>query len=206
MWSKGFKLTVKPAYEMLVMAPSSTASTKENILNSMYMGVDATFVMSPKYFASYGLEYRIDDSKVSSSIGVNDADANKYTIRTTHSVFLDKSRKQILSANLGYVINNAKGADKKYKRIEGGVVFVKPIKWDASWSLGLNIYSLKYDGPSAERTDLNSMLSTGISKPIRNWFTWGVIGSYTKNNSTDTSTYEYSKFLIMTTATFNTNF
>ncbi len=206
MGKKGFKLTVKPSYEILFMAPSASASTKANILNSYYLGFDATIIMSPNYFASYGFEYRVDDSRLDSSAGINDADANKYTLRTTHSLFLDKARKEALVGSAGYVMNAAKGGDKKYKRIEGAVIYVRPTKWNASWSVGLNLFSLKYPQSTTSRSDFNSTISTGITKPIRDWVTWGVIGSYTKNNSTEKTTNEYSKYLIMTTATFNTNF
>lgn len=203
---KGFKVTAKPAYEVLYMAPSASASTKSIILNSYYVALDATIVMNPNYFVSYGIEYRGDDSRLDSSSGLNDADASKYSLRTSHSVFLDKARKEALVGSLAYIKNAAKGNDKKYNRIEAGVVYVRPTKWNASWNLGLNIYSLKYPESTTSRSDFNSMLSVGFSKPVRDWVTWGVVGSYTKNNSTDTTSYEYSKFMILTTATFVTNF
>lgn len=206
LWGKGFKLTVKPAEEMMFMAPSSDSSTKTMILNSQYLAVDGTFVMSPSYFASYGIEYRIDNSLLESSEGINDADAGKYTVRTSHSVFLDKSRKEALVGSLSYTKNQAKGSEKLYSRIDGGVSFVRPTKWNASWNAGLNFYQVKYPNSALGRSDFNTTLSAGLTKPIKEWFTWGATASYTKNNSTDTSTYEYSKFLIMTTATFVTDF
>lgn len=206
LWGKGFKLTVKPAEEMLYMAPSSDSSTKVLILNSQYLAVDGTFVMSPSYFASYGAEYRLDNSLLDSSIGINDADAGKITVRTSHSVFLDKARKEAVIGSLSYTKNQAKGSEKLYTRYDGGVTYVRPMKWNASWSAGLAFYQAKYPNSALGRSDFNTTLSAGISKPIKEWFTWGATGSYTKNNSTDTSTYEYSKYVIMTTATFATDF
>lgn len=206
LWGKGFKLTVKPAEEMLYMAPSSDSSTKVLILNSQYLAVDGTFVMSPSYFATYGLEYRLDNSLLDSSVGINDADASKITARTNHSVFLDKARKEAVIGSLSYTKNQAKGSEKLYNRIDGGVTYVRPTKWNASWSAGLSFYQAKYPNSALGRSDFNTTLSAGLSKPIKEWVTWGATASYTKNNSTDTSTYEYSKFVVMTTATFVTDF
>lgn len=206
LWGKGFKLTVKPAEEIMYMAPSNGASTKALILNSQYLAMDGTFVMSPNYFATYGMEYRRDDSSLESSTGPNDADANKYTLRTNHSVFLDKARKEAVTASLSYARNQAKGSEKTYNRIDGGVFYARPMKWNASWNLGVNFYQVKYPDSTLGRSDFNTTISAGLNKPIKEWVTWGITGYYTKNDSTDSETYEYSKYVIMTTATFVTDF
>jgi tetratricopeptide (TPR) repeat protein len=200
---KGYRLTAKPGYELLYMEDGAT--TKVNILKSYLATFDNTFVMNPTWFATYTVEYRHDDSVSLSSVGPDDADAGKYSLRTVQMAFLDKSKKEALMGNLGYTVNAAKGDNKKYNRIDLGATYVKPISWGASWSTGLNAYSAKYPSTSPSRTDFNVTLTTGITKPIKEWVTWGLIGSYSKNNSTISSD-AYSKYTVLTTATFNTGF
>ncbi len=201
---KAFKFTLKPGYEMLYLAPSGS-STKVSTLNSYFVLLDTTFIMNPTWFANYNFEYRGDDSRLASSVGVEDADAAKYSLRTNQTVFLDKGRKKALIGSLGYVINAAKGKEKDYSRIEGGVTFARPWKWDTTWSLGLSFYKLDYPQTTPGRDDFNLSLSSGLSKPVKEWLIWGLSGSYTKNDSNVTA-QEYSKFTIITTATFITNF
>jgi hypothetical protein len=201
---KAFKFTLKPGYEMLYMAPSGS-STKVSTLNSYFVLLDTTFIMNPTWFANYTFEYRGDDSQLASSVGAEDADAAKYSLRTNQTVFLDKSRKRALIGSAGYVRNAAKGKNKNYSRIEGGVTFARPWKWDTTWSVGLSFYKLDYPKATPGRDDFNLSLSSGLSKPVKEWLIWGLSGSYTKNDSNVTA-QEYSKFTIMTTATFITNF
>lgn len=204
MGKKGIKATLKPGYEILYMDPTNTG-TKSNIQSSYYLTADTTFVMSQTWFANYSLEYRADDSKLASSTGDDNSDATKYTLKTTQSFFLDKARKEAFMANAAYVMNDATGKEARYGRIELGATYVRPTKWNASWLGGLTLYQLKYDDATEARTDINTTLMTGFSKPVKEWVTWGVIGTYTKNDS-NIDDNEYSRYMIMTTATFVTNF
>ncbi len=200
---KGHVLGVKPAYETLHMAP--TGGTKTQLLTSLILDVDNTFVMKPNWFSTYTVQLRQDDFDIASSTGDDDFDAMKYTIKTTQSIYLDKARKEAVTGNLGVVMNNAKGDNKKYNRIEVGANLSRPMKWGYSWNAGLQAYQVKYAKASPDRSDFNVALSLGLEKPIREWVTWTVTGTYTKNDSTNETTYEYSKYVIMTQAVFNTN-
>ncbi|MBX3021671.1 MAG: tetratricopeptide repeat protein [Bdellovibrionales bacterium] len=204
LFNKGYKGSIKPAYENLVM-DSDADGKKSSILNSYIITFDNTFVMDKNWFSTYTLEYRADDTTTADSKDDEDSDANKISLRTVQMSFLDKAKKEVIMGNLGYVINGAKGKNKRYNRIEFGSTYVRPTNWGASWSLGLSAYKLNYNVANPSREDLNVTFTTGISKPVREWVTWGVIGSYTKNNS-NSSEYTYSKYMILTTATFTTNF
>lgn len=202
--SKGLKFTVKPGYEILYMDPSNTG-TKSNILSSYFVSFDATLIMNQNWFAMYTLEYRSDDSKTASSDGDDDADAAKYSLKTTQSLFLDKNKKEAIIGNAGLVMNAAKGKNVDYMRYDLGATYVKPTNWNASWLTSLSFYKLQYPDSDDSRSDFNTTVMTGFSKPIREWFTWGATASYTKNDS-NVDDSEYNKYLIMTTATFVTNF
>lgn len=201
--SKGYKLSVKPGYEILYMAPSG--GTKVVQQSSPFLTVENTLVMKPNWFSMYNLEYRSDDTPTADSVGPNDSDANKISLKTTQILILDKSKKQMLLPALGYTINAAKGDNKKYNRIDLGVTYLRPAFWETSWNVGLALYKVNYSSASPSRDDLNTTLSTGLSKPIRDWVTWSLIGSYSKNDS-NVDANEYSKYTVMTTATFVTNF
>lgn len=200
---KGVRLNAKPGYELLYMDPNSTG-TKSQILSSYIMLLESTWVMSPNYFATYNFEYRMDDSKLASSVGDNNADANKYSLRTIQSLFLDKARKEALIGNFGYVLNSAKGKNSAFNRIEAGATYVRPTRWNAAWNLALSLYRLNFADADPKREDFNLTISTGLSKPIRDWVTWGVTGSYIKNDSSLPDSYEYDRWTVMTTATFTT--
>jgi tetratricopeptide (TPR) repeat protein len=202
--AKGTRYTLTPGYELLYMDPSNTGTKSQEMVSS-YVGGDVTLIMNADWVSTYSLEYRNDASKDPSSIGPEDLSSNKYTLRTTQMTFLDKARKQALIPALGYILNNAKGSNKTYTRYDLGLTYVRPIAWGLGWNIGLNYYSMSYKNSDPKRTDTDYTLTTGVSKPLRDWVTWGLIGSYTKNGST-LSDYAYTKYLIMTTATFSTNF
>lgn len=206
LFNKGYRLTAKPVYEMLYMDPTGTG-TKSMIFTSTYLVLDNTFVMAPNWFSSYSLEVRQDDSTTADSIGDDNADSGKYTIKTTQTVLTDKSKKEAVSGTLGYVLNAGKGKNKKYNRIDLGATYVKPFNWGegASMMFGLTSYILKYPSATESRSDTNVTLTAGLSKPIKEWVTWGLVGSYTRNNS-NLDANQYTKYMILTTATFTTMF
>ncbi|HMN67444.1 MAG TPA: hypothetical protein PKC28_02800 [Bdellovibrionales bacterium] len=200
LWGKGYKFTAKPSYEILYMDPTN-AGKKTNIFSAAALGLDNTLIMRPNWFSVYTLEYRMDDTKTADSVGPADADATKISLKTTQMFFVDKARKEAVVVNFGYVLNDAKGGDRAYNRIEAGAIYVRPAWSNVTWNAGLMIYRLDYADATVKRDDLNTMLLAGLSKPVKDWLVWGVMGNYTKNDSS-VSINEYSKYTIMTTATF----
>lgn len=203
LFNKGYRFTLKPAFETLYMAIDG--GTKTNVLRSGVVTLDNTFVMTRDWFSTYSLEWRADDASGEGNEDDNNSDANKYALRTVQALFLDKAKKSVVMGNLGFVVNAAKGANRKYQRYEMGANLVRPTSWNASWSAGLNAYQARYQSADPRREDLNVTLSAGLSKPVREWVTWGVLASFTRNNSNQDA-YSYSKYLLLTTATFNTAF
>lgn len=202
---KGHVLTVKPTYELLYMDPNATG-TKEKILGSTILTIDNTFVMNPVWFATYSFEARQDDFDLTGSTGDDNYDAMKYTVKTAQTFYRDKTRKEALTANLGYILNSASGKNKRFTRYDIGATYSRPMKWGYSWNVGLSTYVLDYFKSTDKRNDVNVVFTTGIDKPIREWVTWSVSGSYTQNDSTEETSYEYSRWLILTSATFTGNF
>ncbi|MGE4132358.1 MAG: hypothetical protein AB7F86_12020 [Bdellovibrionales bacterium] len=199
--SKGYRLNLKPDYQLIYMDPDSTG-TKGKILSAYFLDIDNTFVMHANYFAQYVVTVRKDTFSLSSSTGDNNYDAMKYVAKTNQIFTLDKQKKESLTANFGYTINQAVGKNKYFDRIDFGASYSRPIGWGSSLSLGFAAYWLNYSKSDDKRKDFSNTLTVGFTKPIREWVTWSTTGSYSKNNSTVTSTYEYTRYIIMTTATF----
>lgn len=198
---KGYKFAIKPLYEV-VMMDINDDGTRENILNSAAIQADNTFVMKADWFAAYTVELRSDDSLLESSTGDENGDAIKVSLKTTQTFLLDTSAKRIFMANGGYVMNQAQGDNKFYNRYEIGATFIQPTDWGASLNLGLSYYFLDYKKHDDSRKDHNMTFSTGVTKPIKDWVSWNVTGSYISNKSSVTAS-DYSKYTIMATAVFN---
>lgn len=198
---KGYRMTVTPGYEMLNMSVES-GGTKENILNSILLSVDNTFIMNERWYASYVLDVRQDDSRLDSSTGDEDADALKYSLKTTQMFFRDKSLKKAVLANFGLVNNAAQGKNKTYFRIEGGVTYMAPVRKDDSWNLGLAVYNLNYGSSTDNRKDTNVSLTLGYGHPFAEWALGNLTLNYT-NNQSNVTTNQYSKYSAMATCTFN---
>jgi hypothetical protein len=180
--------------------------TRESVLSSYLGNWDNTFVMSKQWIASYIFEARLDDSQLPSSTGDTDADAMRYTLRTRHINFLDEKRKKLLQSFAGVVYNDAEGKDRLYQRIELGSTFMKPINWwESTWSFGLSVYQLQFPDATVKRTDFNSTVTTGLTRPVNDWANFGVTLSYTNNNS-DVSTNQYNRYTVMTFFTTRNNF
>lgn len=200
LFGKGHVLGVKPGYEQLYLL-----DPKDKTLVSTLVDVDNTFVMRGDWVAIYNVQIRQDKFDLSSSTGDNNFDAMKYTLKTTQVRYMDKTKKEALIGNLGFIYNNAEGKNKKYYRLDAGATYTRPMKWGYAWNVGLSAYRAKYSKADPQRTDLNFAFTTSLEKPIRDWVTWSVSGTFTKNDSTDESTYEYDKFVILTQAVFTTN-
>lgn len=201
---RGYKLSIKPAYEIVHM-DANDDGTRENILNSIILFADNTFVMRPTWFASYIVELRQDDSRTETTTAADNADAMKSTLKTTQTFIINKARKEIVSGTLGYTVNDAKGDAKYYSRIDLGTTYFRPFQWGkekATWLAGLSVYTLDYSKATPKRKDVNTTFTTGFSKPVKDWMSWGVIATYSSNASNST-TNDYSKYTVMTTATFN---
>lgn len=205
LFGKGYKFVLAPGYDILYMEPAEGAGKREDILNSIYLSAENTFVMRDDWFSVYSLEIRNDDSLLPGQTSTTDADSMKVTLKTSQMFFLDKTKKRAVIPTAGLVVNNAKGNLKTYDRIELGAMYMAPVhKWkDATWLAGLSAYRLNYS--TADRRDTNTTLTVGFNKAEKDWFSWGTIGTYSSNPS-NVEVNKYSKFTVMLTASFNNAF
>jgi hypothetical protein len=204
---KDARLGLTGTYEWLFMDPNGTG-TKFEEMGSYFFDLDTTIAMNSRWNSMYTLEYRNDNSMDPSSVGMDDMSANKYTLRTVQTFFTDKSKKQALMPALAYVRNAAKGELKVYNRYDIGLTYLRPVMVDMTWTLGATYYNMTFPNPSPgseKRIDNNYALVTSLAKPVKDWLVWGVTATYIKNASTDVPS-AFDKYLVLTTATFNTAF
>ena len=203
--SKGHKLTISPGTEALFMDPNNTG-TRNVILNSYLVSVDNLFVMNPKWFSNYTVEFRSDIANVANypqSTGINDMSAKRYTVKTQQILFVDDTKKRAVILTGGGIFNAANGSEAAYNRYEAGFNYTAPIqKWNASWVAGLTAYYLSFPSKAPNRHDMNVTIMAALSKPVNDWLTAGIMANYT-NNSSDDALSTYNKYTVLTTATFN---
>lgn len=198
---KGYKLAIKPGYELLYMDAENEGSPSQ-VMSSVLLGTENTLIMRDNWFSSYILDLRLDDSSLSSSVGDDNLDSTKITLKTNQSFFLDKSKKEILIPTVGYTLNSATGKNKTYNRIDAGVTYMQPTKWEntvASYSLAL--YKLSYSEATTERNDFDISLTGSLIKSIRDGLVWTTSANYTLNNS-DQDANQYSKYSVLTLLTW----
>lgn len=210
LWDKGYKLTIKPAYETLYMPidpqnPGADSSTPKNILNATYLNIDNTFVLRDNWLSAYILDIRNDDSLLAVDSPENNSSALKWTLRTQQSFFLNESKNRAVIGNLGFVTNEARGKERFYSRIDVGVNYIQPAFWETTWTAGISHYQLTFDRATVRRQDKNMTFATGFMKPIKDWFIWSINGNYI-NNRSNVNTNSYYKYTLMTTAIFNYSF
>lgn len=204
LFNKGYKLTVSPGYESLFMDVQGSG-TRDQILSSFMLNINNMFIMSPIWQSQYSLDIRQDDSLLSATTTEDNADALKYSLKTTQYYFLSKNKKTAVTGGLGYILNDATGENKAYNRIDLSLGYMSYFKdWDTSYNVNLTTYNLTYDGANS-RDEKNYSLTMTFNKPIKDWFIASSNFNYTKNDSTVES-YNYTKYTIMFNAIFNYSF
>jgi hypothetical protein len=193
---RGYTFAVTPGYDTLYMDAEDTGSRK-NILNSMYGQGDLVVVMRDNWFADYSLEVRNDKYTLSTSTGDDDQDAMKYTLKTQQIRLLDQAKKQALILIGDVVLNNAKGKNKSYNRLELGALYSAP--WakykDTTWNTGVMLYKQDYSSSTDNRADTDMSFVLGMNKIITPRWNWTATANYISNASS-VDDDQYSKYSI----------
>ncbi len=200
---KGLKADIVPGYESLYMAVEG--DTPEEILTSYILNSLNTLVMSENWFSSYNLEMRYDASKLSSSTGVNDSTAFKAKLGFGNMLFLNKEKNQILTADLGYTSNQAKGANVVFDRIDLAVGYIGPAFWEMTYNPKISYFMLNYTQNSNGRTDHSYTASCALSKKINDTFSSAFMMSYNINQS-NVDSYTFKRLSGMITLTAGVGF
>jgi hypothetical protein len=196
LWGKGYKLDLTPGYETIYMGVED--DQQKEILNSFLFNISNLLMMSDSWFATYNLELRSDNSKLSSSTGDDDSSATKIKLLNSHMIFLDSDKTRILTAEGALTTNQAKGKNTTYNRIDLALGYIAPLndEWTANGKLGF--YQLGYPSNPNERADSNTTLTGGASRKIGEMWNLGATGTYTLNSS-NVETNSYKKWTLLLT-------
>lgn len=200
---KGHKMDIIPGYETTIMSIERNES--KSILNSYILNFQNLLVMNETWFTNINLDMRQDNSTLSSSTGDNDATALKVKLSWANINFPFEDKKKLLLSDVGYTINNSKGKNVFYNRLDLGIGHVRPFYWDSNLNLKLAYYQLAYSQNSNARVDNDIALTVGFSKKFAEQLTGGWTTTYTINNS-NVSANQYKKLTSMLTLTMQSAF
>ncbi len=201
-FGKGYQLGLIPSYESINLNADGSGA-REVISNSTVFKVDQTFVMNGDWFSNYTLEFRDDKSKIdSAATPQTDATATKITIMTTNTVFTDKKKNTAYIIEAGGAQNTAKGDDQKYTKLDLAATYLMPAFWETSFTSRLGLYQQTFPSHTTGRSDLNTGLTLGFSKPLSKSWGLSVNANYTINKSTADAN-DYKKYTIGTALGWN---
>ncbi len=200
---KGLKADIVPGYETLYMAVES--DTTEEILASYFLNSLNTLVVNENWFSSYNLELRYDTSKLSSSTGDNDSTAFKAKLGFGNMLFVNKEKNKILTADLAYTSNQAKGANVVFDRLDLAVGYIAPAFWDLTYNPKLSYFMLNYTQNANGRSDQSYTASCSLSKKINDTFSSAFLMSYNINQS-NVEAYTFKRISGMLTLTAGVGF
>jgi hypothetical protein len=185
LFGKGNKFEVAPGVEEVMEAIEYDRTTP--IVQSYVLKLTDTMVNRETWFTVYSLELRRDNSLLDSSIGDEDASANKYSLFTSNIFMLGKEKSKALNLDLGYALNNADGSDYVYSRTDANVGYRIPFMWKSTWNVGLNFYRMNYYAAASTHYENDYTWLTGFTRPVNDWLQVVTSFTYQKNYSNDTS-------------------
>jgi len=201
--SKPFQGAVTAAYETINMNADASGS-REVIVNSTIAKTDATFIMSEDWFSQYSLEWRNDKSLLTTAED-DSPTANKITLGTTNTFFQDKKKTTAYIGEFSYAFTNAGGKNQRSTKMDLGLTYMMPWKWETVATFKLGYYLANYPDHTTGRKDTDYALTAGLRKPINEKLSAVFSANYTINDSTlDSSAYK--KYSIATSLSWNTSF
>lgn len=191
---KAVQLGLNTGYD-IVNLDENRDSRQEMISTSVYMKPDITLIMSNDWFANYSLEYRKDDSRSTSSTLDADADANKTTIATAHTLFQDEKKTKAYVIDGGLVQNSSIGKDVRFTRLDFGLTYLMPVFDSYSWTNKGSLGIVDYAASTKGRKDNVLTVTSGLSRSINE--RWSMNGSFVfTNNFSNVSANEFSKWAL----------
>lgn len=197
---KGHKMDFVPGYEMTYMSIDN--NEWKAIFTSFTFGFQNLLVMRDTWFTNINLDVRQDTSNVSSSTGDNNASALKSKLGWSNINMISDDKKQLLLSEIAYTLNNSQGKNSVFNRLDLGVGYIRPWKWDTTFNSKLGYFLLNYPENSNGRVDNSYSLTAGLSRKVWDEVTGGLTAIYNINNS-NVEANQYKKFSLL--LSFSTN-
>lgn len=195
---KGHKFDLIPGVETTYMSVEN--NEWKSIYNSYVLNFQNLFVVSDTWFTNVNVDLRQDTSGLASSTGDDDSTAFKSKLTWSNILIPFEDKKQLLLTDFGYTLNSSLGKNSVFNRIDMGVGYIRPWKWETTFNSKLGYYLLTYPENATGRIDNNISLTLGLSRKVSEKLTSGFTTAYSINSSNVTSN-QYKKLTAMVTLT-----
>lgn len=193
---KGHKFDLIPGIETTYMSIEN--NEWKSIYNSYVLNFQNLFVISDTWFTNVNVDLRQDVSGLASSTGNDDSTAFKSKISWSNINIPFTDKKQLVLSDLGYTVNSSLGKNSVFNRLDLGVGYIRPWKWDTTFSSKLGYYFLTYPENATGRIDSNIGLTLALSRKVGENLTSGLTTNYQMNSSNVTAN-QYKKLTAMVT-------
>jgi tetratricopeptide (TPR) repeat protein len=195
---KGHKFDLVPGVETTYMSVEN--NEWKSIYNSYILNFQNLFVVSETWFTNVNVDLRQDVSGLASSTGDDDSTAFKSKISWSNINIPFEDKKQLVLSDFGYTVNSSLGKNSVFNRLDIGVGYIRPWKWDTTFNSKLSYYLLTYPENATGRIDNNIGLTLGLSRKVGENLTSGFTTNYQINSSNVTAN-QYKKLTAMVTLT-----
>lgn len=195
-FSKPGQLSLTPSYESDYLNIDQVGA-RENAIQTTGLKTEQTLVVSDSRYSIYTLDIKSDRALYEVSSESQDANSTRIGLSTSQIFFQDNKKTKAWIADGGYTLNQAKGVDNRYQKLELAGTYMQPWIWNASWSAKLGLFNQSYPQHSSGRTDTEYDLTFSISKPLTAKLTLATSAMYMSNTSTN-QLYDYKKYTVST--------
>ena len=192
LFQKGYSFVLEPKYETIYMDLDDTG--KKSIINSVVLDMDNTLVISKKWVAKANYQIRQDNVDIA---GSDEASATKFVSDFSSIIVLDQDAQRYLIPLVGYTVNNAKGADFAYTRVDFGFTITNSLFQKFVWSNQIGYYLSNYQ---SERTDKNYALTSSLAYALNPHWNAALSANFQRN---DSNTNPYDKVQVMSTFSYS---
>lgn len=198
--TRPFVFGLTPGYDIINLDIDGDG-TRQPILNSTYVKLDSTIFMKKDWMSVYNVESRSDKSLLTATTSDDDQTAQKMTLGTSQTFFLDAKNTKSVTGDLTLTQNTANGKNNTYSKTELGCTYGFPSLWEttvnAKLSLGSSTYPLRDDSRKDTSLNLNFGANKTLNKKLSTSLSLGL-----SQSSSNVDSYNYNKFTISNTYTW----
>ncbi|PWU19513.1 MAG: hypothetical protein C5B49_05695 [Bdellovibrio sp.] len=195
-FGKPYMLGLTPYFEDIHMNADGVGS-RESILNSTALAFDQTFVVSDSWFSMVTLEARHDVSLTTPPSDADNLTANKFTLYTTQTLFLDSKKSSGCGIEAGFINNQAIGDNQSYNQVTVAGSYFSPVGTNKLWTNRLGVLNSNYPKHLTGRADNNISFSTGLRSPLTEVLSLN-LGANFAHNQSSISNYTYDRWSLTT--------
>jgi len=141
---------------------------------------------------------------LSTSVGVDDLSGTRAGLTITPTKMLDLKGEKSLSADLGYLMNNAKGTNNRYQKMTLGTTYSFPAYAKGTGLARLDYSIQDYSEAAIPRKDTVINLTGTYVKDLNK--VWNMMLSLQLTNAnSEVDSYKYDKYVVTSLFTYSTS-